>query len=359
MSKPTMDDVARRAGVSRSLVSLALSGSERVSESSRRAVERAADDLGYRPNLIARHLASRRTGTVGLIVNDLHNPYFPGIADGIKRALDERGYRLLINSAFLDDGDELAALETFIDFRVDGIILAGSRAHFERIEQAASSVPIVVASRPAPSRAVDTVNSDDHLGATIAVEHLVALGHRHICHIDGGNGAGASLRRQGYEDTMRRHGLPVHVETAAFTEASGVVAAERALRGDRPCTAIFAGNDLSALGAIDVIDRLGLRIPHDVSIIGYDNTFVAALRHVALTSIDQNRQRLGEMAVGALLERIDGGRTEAIHQVIEPRLVVRRTTAPVGCTSHRGSTTQGETVSPEPGSGGSPAPWTD
>ena len=358
MPKPTMDDVARRAGVSRSLVSLALSGSDRVSDSSRRAVQRAADDLGYRPNLVARHLASKRTGTIGLIVNDLHNPYFPGIADGIKRALDERGYRLLINSAFLDDGDELNALDTFVDFRVDGIILAGSRADLARIERAAASVPVVVASRPAASDVVDTVNSDDHLGATLAVEHLVALGHRHICHIDGGNGAGAALRRQGYEDTMRRHGLTPHVETAAFTEASGVVAAERALGGDRPCTALFAGNDLSALGAIDVIDRRGMRIPHDISVIGYDNTFVAALRHLSLTTIDQNRQRLGEMAVAALLERIEDGRTTSTHQVIAPRLVARRTTAPVG-TLGQGDTGQGDTVSPTPGSGGSPAPWTD
>jgi DNA-binding LacI/PurR family transcriptional regulator len=361
-----MDDVARRAGVSRALVSLALRGSDRVSDTSRRAVQRAADDLGYRPNLVARHLASKRSGTIGLIVNDLHNPYFPGIADGIKRALDARGYRLLINSAFLDDGDELAALDTFIDFRVDGIILAGSRADFGRIERAGRSVPVVVASRPAPGTmagtTVDTVNSNDRSGATLAVEHLIGLGHRHICHIDGGNGAGAALRRQGYEDTMRRHGLTPHVETAAFTEASGVVAAERALDGRRACTAIFAGNDLSALGAIDVVDRLGLRIPHDVSVIGYDNTFIASLRHLALTSIDQNRERLGEMAVTALLERVEEGRVEATHQVIEPHLVVRRTTAAVD-TFHGdtfdGDTFQGDTVSAAAGSGGSPAPCTD
>lgn len=330
MTKPTMDDVARRAGVSRALVSLVLSGSERVSEISRRSVLRAADELGYRPNLIARNLASKRTRTVGLVVNDLHNPYFPGIADGIKRAADRLGYRLLLNSAFLDDGDEVAALDTFIDFRVDGIILAGSRADFAEIERAAKSIPVVVASRPAVTDLVDTVNNDDRLGATMAVEHLIGLGHRHICHIEGGTGAGARERRAGYEETMRKHGLEPHVERGEFTEASGALAAERIFRDGRPCTAIFGGNDLSALGALDVVDGLGLRVPDDVSIVGYDNTFVAALRHVGLTSIDQNRERLGELAVEALIERIEGGRTNARHDVINPTLVVRDTSAPPG-----------------------------
>ena len=127
MTKPTMDDVARRAGVSRALVSLALRGSDKVSDASRAAVLRAADELAYRPNLIASNLASRRTRTFGMIINDLHNPYFPGVADGIKRAVDDAGYRLLINSAFLDDRTEAAALESFIDFQVEGVILTGTR----------------------------------------------------------------------------------------------------------------------------------------------------------------------------------------------------------------------------------------
>lgn len=323
-----MDDVARRAGVSRALVSMALRGSERVSAVSRTAVLQAADELGYRPNLIARNLASKRTRTIGLVVNDLHNPYFPGIADGIKRAADRLGYRLLLNSAFLDDGDEIAALDTFVDFQVDGIILAGSRADFCEIERAATTVPVVVASRPADTDLVDTVNNDDRLGATMAVEHLIELGHRRICHIDGGSGAGAMQRRDGYEATMRRHGLEPIVERGEFTEASGALAAERLFRSGRRCTAVFGGNDLSALGALDVIDGLGLQVPGDVSIVGYDNTFVAALRHVGLTSVDQNRDRLGELAVEALIERIEQGRTEARHDVITPTLVVRDTSGP-------------------------------
>jgi len=328
MPKPTMDDVAQRAGVSRALVSLALRDSPKVSQASKAAVRRAADELGYRRNLIASHLASKRTGTIGLVINDLHNPYFPGVADGIKRAADARGYRLPMNSAFLNDDVERAALDTFVDYRVDGIILTGTRVAQHVVETVARSVPVVVVSRPMRSKLVDTINNDDRLGAELATEHLVSLGHQHICHIEGGRGAGAAQRRAGYEAVMRRHGLVPHVESAAFTEASGAAAAQRALDRGTACTAVFAGNDLSALGALDVIEESGFAVPDDISLVGYDNTYVGALRHIGLTSIDQHRDELGELAVSALIERIEGTRSEAMHVVIPPSLVVRSTTGP-------------------------------
>lgn len=328
MGKPTMDDVARRAGVSRALVSLALRDSTKVSASSRAAVHAAADELGYRPNLIARHLASKRTRTFGLVINDLHNPYFPGVADGVQRAAEAAGYRLLLQSAFLDDATERAALDTFIDFRVDGIILTGARMPAAYIEAAARSLPVVVISRPMRSTVVDTLNNDDRLGAVLATDHLIGLGHRHICHIDGGHGAGAAQRRAGYEHTMREHGLEPFVVSGAFTEASGAAAAEQVLATGRPITAIFAGNDVSALGALDVIEESGRSVPGDMSLVGYDNTFVAALRHVSLTTVEQGRERLGELAVETLIDRIDRGRTDVVHHVVAPTLVVRTSTAP-------------------------------
>ena len=147
-------------------------------------------------------------------------------------------------------------------------------------------------------------------------------------HIDGGRGAGSRQRRAGYTATMQAHGLDPFVVDGAFTEGSGAEAAQRALGSGRPITAIFAGNDLSALGALDVIEGAGLSVPGDISLVGYDNTFVAALRHVALTSVDQAREQLGELAIEALMERIEQRRTEAIHHVIAPSLVIRNTTAP-------------------------------
>ena len=328
MAKPTMEDVARDAGVSRALVSLVMRGSGKVSDQSRRAVLASAERLGYRPNLAARHLASKHTHTFGLLVHDLGNPYFHGLTDGLKAAADRHGYRLMISSAFLDDDGEIEALDMFAAFNVDGVILTGSRLPKERIEEVGRAMPLVAISRPLDSDVIDTVNNDDRLGARLVVDHLVGLGHRAICHLDGGDFAGAVLRREGYEETMRRHGLDPFVVESRHTEADGARAAALALGDRRPVTAIFGSNDLNALGALDTIDDAGLRVPDDVSLVGYDNTFVSALRHIELTTVDQRQFELAAQAVDALLERVHEGRTEATHVVIPPHLVPRATTAP-------------------------------
>lgn len=328
MTKFTMEDVARRAGVSRALVSLVMRGSDKVSDHSRTAVLDAANELGYRPNLNARNLASKRTRTIGVVINDLHNPYFAGVIDGLKSTADLHGYRLLLNSAFLNDDDERGALEAFIDFGVDGVVLTGARIPTSSIESVARSVPIVVASRPMRSKLVDTVNNDDRLGARLVVEHLIDLGHRHIVHVDGGRGAGASQRRAGYRSAMEAAGLEPLVHRAAFTEESGAAATRAALASGRRITAIFAGNDMSALGALDALDDAGQTVPDDISLVGYDNTFVAALHHIGLTTVDQGRDEIGRLAVEMLIERIEGGRSEARHTAHPPKLIVRGTTGP-------------------------------
>lgn len=329
MTKPTMDDVANRAGVSRALVSLVMRNSDKVSDRSRAAVEQAATELGYRPNLSARHLASKRTRTIGMVINDLHNPYFAGVADGVKTAADERGYRLLLSSAFLNVTDERQALETFIDFNVDGIILSGARVSQDAIEDIAKAVPVVVTSDPTSSTLIDSIHNDDHLGATMVVDHLVGLGHEQIVHIDGGRGAGAKERRSGYRAAMRRHGLAPRVVPGRFTEASGVTSATKLLASDEPFTAIFAGNDMCALGALTVLNTAGVQVPDEVSVVGYDNTFVSALGRISLTSVDQHRDQIGRRAVAMLLERLDDGRTHSVHDTTEPSLINRSTTAAV------------------------------
>jgi DNA-binding LacI/PurR family transcriptional regulator len=323
-----MDDVAEQAGVSRALVSLVMRKSDKVSNHSRAAVLDAAAALGYRPNLNARNLASKRTRTIGVVINDLHNPYFAGVIDGLKATADEHGYRLLLNSAFLNDDDERRALEAFIDFGVDGVVLTGARIQAASIEAVARSVPVVVASRPMTSKLVDTVNNDDRLGARLVVEHLVALGHRYIVHVDGGRGAGAAQRRAGYRKAMETAGLEPRVHRAAFTEESGARATREMLATDRPVTAVFAGNDMSALGALDALDHAGRHVPDDISLVGYDNTFVAALRHIGLTTVDQGRDQIGRIAVEMLIERIEHGRTDARHVAYPPSLIVRGTAGP-------------------------------
>ena len=325
-----MEDVARAAGVSRALVSLVIRDSPKVSERSRRDVLAAAERLGYRPNLMARNLASRRTMTIGVLLNDLHNPFFAEVADGILTAADESSYRVLFSTGRVRPAIESHALEAFLELRVDGIVLVGSRLPRAVIEAAARTVPLVAVGRRLRSSVVDTINNHEQAGACLAVDHLAGLGHERIVHIDGGRGAGSAPRRSGYRAAMVRHGLEGHVRVVGgdLTELSGVRAVASLVRSDDLPTAIFAANDLSAAGALDRLGGEGLRVPEDVSLVGYDNTGLAAMHHIGLTTIDQPRSKMGRQSVATLLQRIDRPRMPAVDLAVDPSLVVRRTTAP-------------------------------
>ncbi len=325
-----MEDVARVAGVSRALVSLVIRDSPKVSERSRRDVLAAAERLGYRPNLVARNLASRRTMTIGVLLNDLHNPFFAEVADGILEAADRTDYRVLFSTGRRRAADEAHAVEAFLELRVDGIILVSPHIPAGQVESAAGEVPLAVVCRSLRSHTVDTVSNDERVGADLAVAHLVGLGHRKIVHIDGGSGAGGPPRRAGYRRAMRAHGLAelARVVHGDFTEQSGARAVSQLLvDGDVP-TAIFAANDLSALGAFDRLAEAGLRVPADVSLIGYDNTGLASMHHMSLTTIDQPRATMGRLAFETLLERIGRTRTEVVSHAVLPTLVVRTSTGP-------------------------------
>jgi DNA-binding LacI/PurR family transcriptional regulator len=325
-----MEDVARLAGVSRALVSLVMRDSPKVSERSRRDVLAAAEQLGYRPNLIARNLASRRTMTIGVLLNDLHNPFFADVADGILEAAGQSDYRILFSTGRRRADDEAEAVEAFLELRVDGVILVSPSIPVSQVEAAAGDVPLVVVCRSLRSPVVDTVTNDERVGADLAVSHLVELGHRNIVHIDGGRGAGGPQRREGYTRAMRRHGLAewARIVPGDFTEESGARAVAELFDGADLPTAIFAANDVSAVGAFDRLEEAGLRVPKDVSLIGYDNTSLAAMHHISLTTIDQPRAEMGRLAFETLLERIGRSRLTVVNHAVVPSLVVRRSTAP-------------------------------
>src|SRR3954447_14824555 len=255
----TMDDVAREAGVSRALVSLVMRGSDKVSRARRELVLATAERLGYRPNAIARHLASHTTHTVGVLLNDLHNPFFAEIANGIEEYATDLGYRLLLITGGRRHQRERAMLEALLEYRTDGLILGSPHLNGTEISADVGAVPCVVIGRRVRNPEIDCVMTDEALGSHEVIEHLVRLGHARIAHIDGGQGAGSAPRRAGYERAMTEAGLDPEVIPGDFSEEAGVHAAGQLLRRSVLPTAVFAANDLVAVALIDRLEQDGLR----------------------------------------------------------------------------------------------------
>jgi DNA-binding LacI/PurR family transcriptional regulator len=326
----TILDVARHANVSKSLVSLVMRGAPNVSEERRRAVLKAASDLGYRPNTLARGMRGR-TYTIGVLLSDLHNPFFAEVVDGIEEALASSGFRAVLGTGSRDAGREEEAAESMLDLRTEGLILLSPVIPEEKISALSRRVPTVLVGRHPRGGTLDTITGDDLAGAKMAVEHLAGLGHERIAHVSGGPGAGAGQRRRGYEEAMRSLGLGGHVQVAegSFTDEGGYRGAKRLLEDGLPPTAIFAANDFAAVGVLTALEEVGLSVPEDVSLAGYDNTHLASLRHISLTSVDQPRREMGRLSAGALLNRLADHSARPELRLLAPKLVPRSTTAPL------------------------------
>jgi DNA-binding LacI/PurR family transcriptional regulator len=329
-----MEDVAAAAGVSRALVSLVMRDSPQASAKARVAVLDAAARLGYRRNLAASNLAARRTMTIGLLLNDLHNPWYAEIADGIHTVAEQNGYQVILATGRRSPMVESRAADSVLASRVDGIIVAGCRMPLPRLVEIAREVPVVSVGRSLSGPTLGSVSADDAEGTRLAIEHLYDLGHRHIAHVDGGRGAGSAPRRAGYLAAMRSLGLGERTLVIAgdFTEEAGNRAGQRLLREGIVPTGIFAANDLSAVGVMDAMENAGLAVPGGVSVVGYDNTAFAALKHIGLTTIDQPRNKMGRVAASMLVAALSGT-DDLAHVHMRPQLVVRATTGPCDATT--------------------------
>jgi len=327
--RPTIHDVASRAGVSKSLVSLAMRGSPKVSEASRDAILTAAAELGYRPNAAARSLADRRSRTVGVLILDLHNPVFAEILDGVEIGVRAHGYSTMLVTGGADPVLEQVELDKLLEFQVEGLILISHRLEAGSLRAFADEVPtVVVTRRDITSPRMDTVSNDDIAGAALAVQHLVGLGHQRITHLSGGDNPISRDRESGYLTAMAQAGLAAdaNVVPGSLTDAGGYAAARRALAADPRPTALFVANDMAALGAIAAVQEGGLQVPSDVSVVGYDGIALGALRTLSLTTVAQPLAEMGSAAAARLFARIGSPRSRAQHISVDASLVVRGTT---------------------------------
>jgi DNA-binding LacI/PurR family transcriptional regulator len=329
--RPTLETVAARAGVSRSLVSLVLRGSPKVSPGRREAVMRAVAELGYRPNAAARLLAEQKSNTVGVLLNDLRQPWLADMLDGLTPALHAGGKAILLGDGRIDRMMDEALTWSFLDLGVGGLVLAGSFPVTSTITNVARQIPTVAVGGLDPDLPhVDVLVSDNHLGGTLAVRHLLEFGHRRIAHISGLPSAAGRLRLRAYQDALRVAGLgeQVLVEAGDMTEEGGYRAAVRLLsRAERP-TAIFAANDLSCIGALSAAAALGVLVPGELSLVGFDNSSLARLRALWLTSVDGAACAMGQQAARMLLARIEHPDTPRETTLMPPRLEVRGSSGP-------------------------------
>ncbi len=262
--KPTLETVAARAGVSKSLVSLVLRNSPKVSATSREAVMRAVAELGYRPNAAARLLAERRSHTIGVLLNDLRQPWFADMLDGLTPALHAGGKHILLGDGRIDRMLDETLTWSFIDLGVDGLVLAGSIPMSQAIIDAAGQIPTV----------------------------------------------------------------DVHIEAGDMSEEGGYRATVRLLSGQERPTAIFAANDLTCVGALSAAAALGVRVPEELSLVGFDNSVFARLRALWLTSVDATAFELGQRAARMLLARIERPDAPGETVLLPPRLEVRGSSGP-------------------------------
>jgi LacI family transcriptional regulator len=327
----TIKDVAKRAGVSPMTVSRVINESDRVSPETQRRVQEAIADLGYIPSRLARSLSGRRTGTLAVIVPDVANPFFTLIVRAAEEVARRSSYRVILCDTRADLAVERDVIEELIAHRVEGIVIAPvsdrSKPHLARL--ARFGVPFVLIDRTVSGIECDAVVGDSVGGARQLVEHLVGLGHRRIgLIVEKDEVSSARERRRGYESALQAAGLPLDrllVAEAAPDPEGGFDGMSRLLSADEPPSAVFAVNNLVALGAIEAVRDAGLEVPDDVALVCFDDIELASRLYPFLTALEQPAETFGTLGTQVLLERIHGRGSSRDNVVVLPgRLTVRR-----------------------------------
>jgi len=321
-----LSEVADRAGVSRALASLAIRGRPGVAQEKRERILQAAADLNYVANPAARVLASGESKTIGILVSNIVNPFQAALTEAIDAAGRADGFEVMLSINGHTDSEAEKAISSLIAQGVAGLVLIDAPQSVAAIERISWQVPAVYVGRLLASDKVDCISNDDFMGATILVRHLIELGHKHIVHIDGDRGAGAIRRRDGYLSAVKEAGLVPNVVPGAYSMDAGAAGARQALVLTPSPTAIFAPNDLAALGVLNVLLERGHLVPQDVAVVGYDDMPEAGTQTISLTTMRQPMDRIATQGIQALSNRMRAPKEPALKILVSPILIERRST---------------------------------
>ncbi|MEC1670715.1 LacI family DNA-binding transcriptional regulator [Bacillus mojavensis] len=333
--KTTIYDVARKAGVSITTVSRVINHTGRISDKTRQRVMNVMKEMEYTPNVHAAALTGKRTNIIGLVTPDISNPFYGELAKSIEERADELGFQIIICSTDYDPKKETKYFSVLKQKNVDGIIFAtgienhDSMAALEEIIN--EHIPLAMISQDKPLLPMDIVVMDDVLGGYEAAKHLLSLGHTKIaCIVGDGSTTGEKDRIKGFRQAMEEANVPVDeslIIPTRFSLESGKEEAGKLLDRDTP-TAIFAFNDVLACAAIQAARIRGMKVPDDLSIIGFDNTILAEMVDPPLTTIAQPIKEMGQRVIELLVEEIEGKRKAKQKIVLSPELVIRHSTSP-------------------------------
>jgi LacI family transcriptional regulator len=327
--KVTITDIARRADVSISTVSRVLRGTAPVTEAKRNAVLAAVTELNYHPNVFARGLASGESMVIGVVTQNFGSPFYDAIVQGVVQGLRGTRYFPIVADGQWQLEIEKKAVLALMQRQIDGLIVIGGFLTSAELAQFAERIPLVVAARQLPDLEENCIYIDNRQAAYIATQHLIALGHRRIAHISGrGDHPDAVEREQGYRQALEDAGIEPRREFVVegnFRRQSGVLAVEMLLARGTAFSAIFAANDQMAYGTRLGLYRRGIRVPEDVSLVGFDDEPAAAFMIPPLTTIRQPAVELGLEAARVILARLNGEQTAPTQ--LDAELVVRESTA--------------------------------
>ena len=329
----TIKDVAARAGVSFTTVSHVVNNTRPVSSEVRVKVEAAIRELNFVPSAVARSLKARTTLTIGVVVPNITNPYFAELSRGIETYCERRGYSVILGNSDDEPEKQRKYLRVMIERRIDGLIVASAGDENTLAEALGNtSLPLVIADREVPGVQADLVEIDHEQGAYLAARHLLELGHRKIACISGpANMVVSEARVRGYRHALEEAGIETdacQVVASDYTSSGGYGAAVSLLDGHRP-SAIFATNDMMALGVLRAASERGIHVPRDLSVIGFDDIELSRYFYPALTTVGQSIVMLGERAAQTLLERVTKAfEGDARRLIIAPELKLRESTAP-------------------------------